>query len=114
VTAPPEATPPPAEKTQAEPGTAPVSRKSHRSKSVPESASGDEPVASKKDGPCTSFEGFRCTDIPDLVSKADAAAGRGDYSEATYDYNIVLHMDPKNSAAHAGLHKVEEARQMQR
>ncbi len=107
----PEATAPAPEKAPTLPETRGVSKKTHKPKSASESSSSEEPAAAKN-GPCVNFEGFRCTDIPDLISQADAAAGRGAYSEATYDYNIVLHMDPKNAAAHAGLHKVEQAQQM--
>jgi len=79
-----------------------------------DSNSAGEEASYKKDsiGSCTSLEGFRCSDIQDLLSKADAAAGRGDYGTATYDYGIVLRMDPHNATAHAGLHKVEQAKQM--
>jgi predicted Ser/Thr protein kinase len=80
-----------------------------------ESSSGAEDVSAPKaesSGNCTSVEGFRCSDIPDLLSAADAAAGRGDYAEARYDYGIVLRMDPHNASAHAGLRKVEQAETM--
>jgi predicted Ser/Thr protein kinase len=63
-------------------------------------------------GSCVSAGGFHCSDIPDLLSKADAAAGRGDYGVARYDYGIVLRMDARNEAAHAGLHKIEQAEKM--
>lgn len=63
-------------------------------------------------GNCISVEGFRCSDIPDLLSAADAAAGRGDYPEARYDYGIVLRMEPNNTSARAGLRKVEQAEKM--
>jgi eukaryotic-like serine/threonine-protein kinase len=61
---------------------------------------------------CVSTSGFRCGDVPDLLSRAEAAAGRGDYGVARYDYGIVLRMDARNEAAHAGLHKVEQAEKM--
>jgi len=63
-------------------------------------------------GSCASAGGFHCSDIPDLLSRADAAAGRGDYGAARYDYGIVLRMDARNEAARAGLHKIEQAEKM--
>ena len=63
-------------------------------------------------GGCVSAGGFRCSDIPSLLSRADAAAGSGDYGTARYDYGIVLHMDAHNEAARAGLHKIEQAEKM--
>jgi serine/threonine protein kinase len=61
---------------------------------------------------CVSAGGFSCSEIPGLLSRAEAAAGRGDYSAARYDYGIVLHMDARNESAHAGLHKIEQAEKM--
>jgi eukaryotic-like serine/threonine-protein kinase len=61
---------------------------------------------------CVSAGGFRCSDIPDLLNRAEDAAGRGDYGVARYDYGIVLRMDARNEAARAGLHKVEQAEKM--
>jgi eukaryotic-like serine/threonine-protein kinase len=59
-------------------------------------------------------EGFTRKDIPDLLRKADAAAGSGDYRSAIYEYDIVLRLDRVNARAREGLHRAREAEREKR
>lgn len=82
------------------------------SKSNPDTTGDDAnpPAASKpKAARPTSIDGFSRSDIPALLRKADAAAGRGEYSVARYEYTVILRLEPRNAGALAGLRHVNGA-----
>jgi serine/threonine-protein kinase len=53
-------------------------------------------------------------DVPDLLAKADAYAGKGEYQKAILLYQEILAVDTQNRSAREGLRRAQEARGIRR
>jgi len=58
------------------------------------------------EAPVKEYEGFTSKQVPQLLRRAEEDAGAGSYDNAKREYEIVLKLQPGNSAAKEGLRKL--------
>jgi hypothetical protein len=56
--------------------------------------------------PVAEYAGFTARDVPLLLKKAESDAGAGDYAASRREYDIILHLEPGNTAARTGMSRV--------
>ncbi len=60
----------------------------------------------ENEAPVTEYQGFTPKQVPQLLHRAETDAGAGKYDDAKWEYEIVLKLQPGNSAAKEGLRKL--------